>query len=888
MARRARGGDRRYGSSPIATVDVDLADGLRRVVGLGPASLARVLVRRAGEPVALLDVGLRAGCLEPLDVLEAIGEHAVDDLVRLALVRALEVEPGSRPTDADGVVRLAPLDVAHAVAAPVDVTVVVCTRDRAEQLAGTLRALEAQIVVPARVLVVDDAPSDDSTRRLVAERFPWVDLVVEPRPGLDHARNRGIESSETGIVAFTDDDARPDPRWVAAIARAFAEEPELDALTGLVVAAELETPAQDLFERLGGFGRGVRRRWFHADVSSGVTVGAGRLISTGEIGTGADMAFRRSTFDWAGPFDPALDVGTPTGGGGDLDMFHRVAAGGGVLRYEPAAIVRHVHRRTIGELRRQIGANGASWSVIAAARRADRTSRGDAARVARWYLRRRWAGQLARAVAVPGHLPVTLPLAEVAGSVRALTGRPLRASRAINGPPPDSPGRRRPPPVDDLARVEVATLDLAGPIRVERTPPLTDLLDVVVTRDGAAIGTVRLETGGRPVSPRRLREELVEQLGDRVLPRAPGTAGEGARLADALVRSIVVHDEPLAPRRFDVSIVLATLDRPDDLRECLELLRAHRTRHRVELVVVDNHPASGLSAAVLDELPDVVRVDEPRRGLAAARNAGFRAASGEILVTTDDDVRVPDGWLDRLVAAFEHDEVGAVCGNVLPLELRTDAQVDFEASGGLGKGFGRMVVRRADFADPLRTFPAWDLGATANAAFRAAALDDPEVGPMDEALGPGTPSGVGEDSYLLYRIAKAGRTIVYEPSAWVRHRHRRTDDELTEQIRGYYSGHVAHNLTTFLRDGDLRGLAHLGAFAAWVARRRVRSLLRPRALSPNVTRAEVHGALRGPSNHLRARRRLRRERRAVPSAEPSPTRRAGAPPSAGESAGAPR
>ena len=50
---------------------------------------------------------------------------------------------------------------------------------------------------------------------------------------------------------------------------------------------------------------------------------------------------------------------------------------------------------------------------------------------------------------------------------------------------------------------------------------------------------------------------------------------------------------------------------------------------------------------------------------------------------------------------------------------------------------------------PWTAFPAWELGATANAAFRRDVFDDPEVGLMDVALGPGTPSGVGEDSYLL-------------------------------------------------------------------------------------------------------------------------------------------
>ena len=99
-----------------------------------------------------------------------------------------------------------------------------------------------------------------------------------------------------------------------------------------------------------------------------------------------------------------------------------------------------------------------------------------------------------------------------------------------------------------------------------------------------------------------------------------------------------------------------------------------------------------------------------------------------------------------------------------------------------------------------RACPTWELGATANAAFRATAFTDPEIGLMDVALGPGTATGVGEDSYLLYRIVRAGYTVVYEPSAVVWHRHRDTPGALERQITGYYSGHVAHQLTTLLRD----------------------------------------------------------------------------------------
>src|SRR5262249_7607451 len=105
--------------------------------------------------------------------------------------------------------------------------------------------------------------------------------------------------------------------------------------------------------------------------------------------------------------------------------------------------------------------------------------------------------------------------------------------------------------------------------------------------------------------------------------------------------------------------------------------------------------------------------------------------------------------------------------------------------------------------------PTWSLGATANAAFRASIFSHPQIGLMDEALGPGMPSGVGEDTYLFYKVLKAGYTIVYEPTAQVWHKHRRELSALRRQIFDYSKGHVAYHLTTLLCDGDWRAIINL-------------------------------------------------------------------------------
>jgi GT2 family glycosyltransferase len=269
---------------------------------------------------------------------------------------------------------------------------------------------------------------------------------------------------------------------------------------------------------------------------------------------------------------------------------------------------------------------------------------------------------------------------------------------------------------------------------------------------------------------------------------------------------------------------------------------------------------------VAAEFPGVRLFEEPRAGLSFARNAGVRHATGDVVVMTNDDVIAPPEWVQRITEPFADPTVGAVTGNVLPRELDTAAQRAFEQYGGLGRGFDR---RRAD-PEWLRrsrkhAAPTWELGATANAAFRRALFDDPAVGFLDEALGAGTPTGCSEDTDLFYRVLQAGWSMVYEPAAYVWHTHRREAAALERQLYSYSKGHVAYHLTTLLRYGDLRALYHLGVtLPKWHARNVVASLLGRRDYPLRLTALEIAGNLAGPWALLRSRRRARRLRAAGP------------------------
>jgi GT2 family glycosyltransferase len=403
----------------------------------------------------------------------------------------------------------------------------------------------------------------------------------------------------------------------------------------------------------------------------------------------------------------------------------------------------------------------------------------------------------------------------------------------------------------DVQAVAVRTIDLDQPLQ-----PLADAagyagVRLLVTRAGRPLGSVEIANHHQPVALTRLRHEVVTKLAPQLLQeklmRSLPCIGPRASAAGAVT----------LPAHIPVSVVVATHDRPDDLGNCLRCLTQQVSPRPLEVIVVDNHPISGATPPVAAAFPGVVLLSEPRQGLACARNRGIRASHGSIVVTTDDDVTMPPDWLEKLLSPFVQKDVMAVTGNVLPLELETVAQRLFEAYGGLGRGFERFVVAGDWFRQFRSAVPTWTLGATANAAFRAEIFAQPEIGLLDEALGAGTPSGCSEDTYLFYKILKANRTLVYEPSAFVFHKHRRDLAALRRQLYNYSKGHGAYHLTTLLCDRDLRALVRLGFKLPQTYMRRFKDRLLGRSDYPaSLILLEIMGNLAGPWSLWRSRRRL--------------------------------
>nr|WP_246370891.1 glycosyltransferase family A protein [Phenylobacterium haematophilum] len=229
---------------------------------------------------------------------------------------------------------------------PPSVSVVICTRDRPDELRRCLASLPSQTLRPLEVIVVDNASAGGATRAVAQDAN--VVYVREDRPGLDYARNTGAATAHGEIVAYTDDDVLLHPNWLQNLVAGF-ETPAIGAVTGLVLPAELATPAQLHFETYWSFARGYAPK----DYTPQAFEAERRAFPAWEIGAGASMAFRREVFAKAGLFDERLDVGR-AGCSGDSEFWHRLLAHGYVCRYEPSSVAFHYHRASEDGLARQL------------------------------------------------------------------------------------------------------------------------------------------------------------------------------------------------------------------------------------------------------------------------------------------------------------------------------------------------------------------------------------------------------------------------------------------------------------------------------------------------------------------------------------------------------
>jgi glycosyltransferase involved in cell wall biosynthesis len=218
---------------------------------------------------------------------------------------------------------------------PLTCSVVVCTRNRPNLLHRCLLALEQMAYPGLDLVVVDNAPSDDSAAEVARRR--GARYIVEPTPGLSRARNTGARACSSEVIAFTDDDAVPEPAWLFHLTAEFSDS-SVAVVTGRTLP--LDTGVADATPDITDLGPNTIRLdrrdplWFER-------------ASFGGIGNGNNMAFRRRLFDeWRG-FDERLGRGALLSSCEEHRAFAELIECGHTVVYAPEARVRHPFPATV-------------------------------------------------------------------------------------------------------------------------------------------------------------------------------------------------------------------------------------------------------------------------------------------------------------------------------------------------------------------------------------------------------------------------------------------------------------------------------------------------------------------------------------------------------------
>jgi glycosyltransferase involved in cell wall biosynthesis len=219
---------------------------------------------------------------------------------------------------------------------------------------------------------------------------------------------------------------------------------------------------------------------------------------------------------------------------------------------------------------------------------------------------------------------------------------------------------------------------------------------------------------------------------------------------------------------MEISIIICTANRANDLRDTLSSLAGVRCPESVELVVVDNRSTDGTQAVVEQaarDYPFPVRyLFENEEGKYAALNAGIRASSGRIIVATDDDARFEPDWLERAVDGLSRYDCAFVGGRVLPIWGGEKPMWLAE-----NNGLHTKVIALLDHGNRVREFGrgiSWPLGV--NVAYRRDVFK--RVGLFDNRLGrkTGTLRNQAQREWHL-RARAAGERGFYLPEMVVHH-----------------------------------------------------------------------------------------------------------------------
>jgi len=230
------------------------------------------------------------------------------------------------------------------------VSIVVCTRNRGQQLTGTLDSIRTmESALPWEAVIVDNASTDDTADVIhaAAQKDGRIRYLRVDRIGLGAGRDAAWRAARGAIICFTDDDCYLKPDYVDKIAAAFAEFPEVGCIGGRILLHDPDDAPVTINESM-----------------EPISIPARRFVAAGVL-HGANLSFRRDALEASGGFDPQLGAGTPFPAE-DIDALAAVIWSGRPARYDPRPTVSHHHGRKAADIPRLFigydAGRGAYWA----------------------------------------------------------------------------------------------------------------------------------------------------------------------------------------------------------------------------------------------------------------------------------------------------------------------------------------------------------------------------------------------------------------------------------------------------------------------------------------------------------------------------------------------
>ncbi|MER3436602.1 MAG: hypothetical protein C4346_02700 [Chloroflexota bacterium] len=237
------------------------------------------------------------------------------------------------------------------------------------------------------------------------------------------------------------------------------------------------------------------------------------------------------------------------------------------------------------------------------------------------------------------------------------------------------------------------------------------------------------------------------------------------------------------------AVIIPTAGRERLLCRCLDSLLAMTALPGEVFVVFQGAERPQLADAIQQRYPAVTVGCTPRRGAAAARNAGAVWAGADLLAFVDDDCKVHPAWLQCYLDHFVDDpKLAAAGGSVVPASSQADAI-----------SVGLQLASQPRLFERVRN-PVGTIDRSGNLCVRATVFW--ELGGFDEGLGAGTAFPSAEDTDFVYRALRRGLRLRYVPEAVVYHEQWRSRDEVARLEQGYGFGLGAF-LITHVRHGDM-------------------------------------------------------------------------------------